>query len=94
MNEFKLNFKNRYEENDLQCKLGCLHLDDQDYLLKCDVIKEQSQCQINNNECYSNIFGRNVSLIKETAEVLSMAMDTRLNLLTPDNEDDETDSAQ
>ena len=88
MNEFKLNFKNRYQENDLQCKLGCLHLDDQDYFLKCDVINEQSQRQID-NACYYNIFSRNVTRVKQAVEVLSTAMDIRLNLLnpiTPDNE--------
>ena len=87
MNKFKMNFKNRYQENDLLCKLGCSHPDSQDNMLKCEVIIEQSPYKLD-DKCYANIFGRNVSLVKQAAETLSMARDIREDILNPVIDDD------
>ena len=80
MQDFKYNFKNMYQESDLQCKLGCSHIDTQDNILKCDVITEKAQP---NNEVYSNIFSNKANLVKEAAEALIKAMDIRSNILNP-----------
>ena len=92
MYDFKLNFKRMYKEDDLLCKLGCSHIDSQDNILKCDVIKIISPEHLNQS-CYENIFGRQVARIKEAATALAAAMEIRNDLLNP-IPTDEDDAAQ
>ena len=89
MYDFKMNFKKMYKENEYLCKLGCIHSDSQDNILKCDVIKVISPVQLN-PACYQNIFGRQVARIKEAANVLASAMEIRSNLLNPITTENDT----
>ena len=85
---FKLNFKRMYKEDDLQCKLGCSHLDSQENILKCEIIKVISPIHLDQS-CYDNIFGRHVARINEAAKVLARAIEIRSNMLNPDIEEDD-----
>ena len=80
MQDFKYNFKNMYQENDLQCRLGCSHIDTQENILKCDVINEKAQPNL---VVYNNIFSNKTNLVKEAANALIKAMDIRSNILNP-----------
>ena len=64
---FRANFS--HGNLDLTCPLGCLHIDSQENVLKCKVIQDHIDVDINDIN-YFNIFSNNVQKVKLTIEVL------------------------
>ena len=58
------------------------HLDSQENLFNCQVIRDHCPDIKNNKSCqYSDIFGQDVEKMRETVKLLKQAMETRKKLL-------------
>ena len=79
MHEFKINFKNKYENT--TCKLKCLHEDSQENILSCPVLLQSlPNLQINNIK-YLDIFSTNVDKVYSAAKIMSKLLECRTILV-------------
>lgn len=78
MANFRSNFSHGNE--DLTCPMGCLHLDSQENILKCEIIQDNIDIDVSSVN-YFNIFSSDIQKMKLTFEVLQKVMKIRKEIV-------------
>ena len=63
------------------CPLGCDHIDNQESLLTCDIIKMNNFDVLTSDIKYDDVFGKNIEKIGKAVSLLDKALRTRETLL-------------
>ena len=71
-----------YSDLNFHCALGCPAEDRQEHLLKCDIIKENSELiRLNKTAKYEDIFSSSIEKLVAAVDLLDVAMKVREKLL-------------